>query len=307
MSRLIHSRNGYHRYMQMSRARAFVFVEGKTNDPYFYGKFCESVFHPTGIIYQIVRAQELPGGTGGKQSLDNFFLFLRRRKELISNFKGKTTGTVFFFDKDVDDLLRKQRRSGHVVYTQHYDIENHLFAEGDLGEAGAAASSLDGYSMKTGLGNYENWRRRAAEAWKEWVKLCLFARKKNINCECTYSLSSRINNPLYGPVDPTAHAFHLNILKAGSGLSDQQFSEAFRRVSRLVDELYARGDHDRVFKGKWYSSFLDAEIRSIAGARPINSNGLVNRLISAIALTVDYNRPWAENFKEPLRNLSRRL
>jgi hypothetical protein len=39
----------------------------------------------------------------------------------IDNFKGKNTGVLFFLDKNVDDLLRKQRRSEHVVYTQYIE------------------------------------------------------------------------------------------------------------------------------------------------------------------------------------------
>jgi hypothetical protein len=45
-------------------------------------------------------AQELPTQTGGKKSLITFFEYLRKRKMLVNNFKGKTWGVIFFLDKE---------------------------------------------------------------------------------------------------------------------------------------------------------------------------------------------------------------
>jgi hypothetical protein len=134
MSRLTHSLAGYRRAMQMSRTQIFAFVEGQT-DPYFYDKICEAVCQPSTVSYEIRRAQELPGGTGGKVALLALYDYLRRMSSLLDNFKGKTTGVLIFLDKDVDDLLRIQRRSEHIVYTKYYDLENHLFIHGNLTEA----------------------------------------------------------------------------------------------------------------------------------------------------------------------------
>jgi hypothetical protein len=161
--------------------------------------------------------------------------------------------------------------------------------------------------VAAGLGNPEQWRRRVAERWKEWVKLCLFSKKRSIGSECNYGVTSRINNPLHGPLDVVAHNNRVTMLEGRSGLSHVQFRRAFRRISRFVDELYARGEYDRVFKGKWYSAFLEEEIRNIAGARPINSNGLAGRLLTALTLTLNFDEPWAEHFKEPVRRLIDRL
>ena len=289
--------------MQMSRVRAFVFVEGKSNDSYFYGKICETVFPPANVTYEIVKAQELPGNTGGKQTLIEFFLYLRQKKCLIDSFKGKLTGSIFFLDKDVDDFLRKRRRSAHVVYTRFYDIEGHIFSEGDLGEATAAAASLDGQVARTMIGDYGVWRHQAASKWKEWVKLCLFARKHSINSESSYSRVSQVNTPLHGPLNTISYAQYLALLETRSGLSTAEFSRAYATLSSGVDKRYLSRTFDLVFKGKWYAAFLEAHIRSAAGVRPINSNGLASRLDSAVALTLDFGGHWAEHFKAPLRAL----
>lgn len=287
----------------MSSNQIFVFVEGKINDPYFYGEICRAVVSQSGIRYTICQAKEIPGGTGGKPSLIAFFLYLKRNYALLDNFKGKKTAIIFFLDKDVDDLLRKQRHSEHVVYTQYYDVENHIFVEGDLAKAAAASASMDYQEIITGIGDYKKWRYQVAEKWKEWVKLCLFARKKDIGCECSYRYPSQINNPLYGLLDSTAYAKYLNILENRSGLSSEKFKRAFKRVSKQVDDLYVAGESDRIFKGKWYAGFLEAKIKTIAGNTPFNSKTLANRLTTAITVTLDFDAPWAKHFKEPLKKL----
>jgi hypothetical protein len=289
--------------MQMSRHQLFVFVEGKVTDPYFYGKVCNSVCQPTGVSYVIRRSQELGAGQGGKQILVSFFDYLRRKSALKDVFKGKSTVTLFFMDKDVDDLLRTQRHSEHVVYTEYYDVENYIFVEGDLIEAVAAAASLDYQEVLACLGDGDRWRHEMAEQWKEWVTLCLFVAKRKVNCECNYRVVSPINRPLHGPVDRTAYSDLLLQVQARLGLADKQFKKAFRRVARLVDDTYAHGEHGRVFKGKWYALLLAATIRDRMGSHPMDSAGLEGRLPSNAALTLDFDAPWAEHFKEPLRRV----
>ncbi len=304
MNRLRHSPSGYLRTMQISRTQVFAFVEGKKNDPFFYGKVCASVCQSVSVSYEICKAQELPGGAGGKQALIGFFEDLKQKSALTDSFKGKNTIAIFFLDKDVDDFLGKQLHSEHIVYTEYYDVENYLFIEGDIGEAAAASASMDTQLVLAGFGDYEDWHRRVAECWKAWVKLCMFAVQRNIRCECNYGVTSRINSPLHGPVDSAAYTQRLTTLENESGLSSEQFEKVFEEVSRLVDDLYARGEHDRIFKGKWYTTFLEIEIKAIAGNRPINSKGgLANRLPNAIALTLDFGNPWADYFKQPLRRL----
>jgi len=284
-----------------------VFVEGKVTDPYFYGKICDSVCQPVGISYEICRSQELSKGHGGKQVLISFFEYLRRKSALFDTFKGKSTGIVFFLDKDVDDFLRTRRRSEHVVYTLYYDVENHIFIEGDLVEAAAASASMDHQEVLACIGDYHRWRRQVAERWKEWVTLCLFVAKKKISCECNYRVTSRINKPLHGNVDQNAYRDRLHRIQNKLGRTSRQFKRAFRRVSRLVDNVYADGEYDRIFKGRWYAILLAVTIRDGAASRSIDSTGLETRLRSNAVLTLDFEEPWAEYFKEPVRNLIHQL
>jgi hypothetical protein len=307
VSRQTHSFMAFLRLMQMSRHQVFVFMEGKKADPYFYGKVSDSVCRPAGVLYRIVRSQELTGGQGGKQNLISFFEYLRRKSSLISVFKGKSTGILFFLDKDVDDFLGTQRRSKHVVYSGYYDVENHIFAEGDLIEAVAASASLDHQEVLACFSDGDIWRREVAERWKQWVVLCLFVAKKKVNCECNYGVTSRVNSPFHGPVDQAAYSDYLQRVQLKMGLTDRQFKRAVRRVVRLVDDIYAEGEYDRVFKGKWYALLLAATIRDKIGGHSIDSAGLEGRLASNAASTLDFDASWAEHFKEPLRNVIHQL
>ncbi len=303
MRRLTHSFKAYLRYMQMSRHQVFAFVEGKVNDPYFYGKICDSVCHPSGVSYEICRAQELSVDSGGKQVLISFFKYLRQKSTLFSIFKEKSTGVLFFLDKDVDDFLRTKKRSNHVVYTHYYDIENHIFYHVDLIEQIAVSASLDCQEVKSYFPDITNLKRNLAVKWKKWVKLCLFVTKKKINCEFNYGVPSRINNPLHGPVDQTEYNRRLDSIKETLGITSTQFHNSFKRISDYVDEIYDQGEHDRIFKGKWYAQIIASMIKDRVGKSIIHSVSLETRLISNATMSLDFEKSWADHFKEPVKNL----
>jgi len=108
MNRLRHSYEGYLRSMQISSTELFIFVEGKQSDPYFYARICETV-PGLGSRYEVCQAEQLPGDTGGKQSLLSFYDFLRKQKMLVSSLGGQRTASMFFMDKDLDDLQHRKK------------------------------------------------------------------------------------------------------------------------------------------------------------------------------------------------------
>jgi hypothetical protein len=294
--------------MQMSRANIFIFVEGKT-DRYFFHKICETVLAPRGIEYEICLAQELPQLTGGKKSLLDFFKYLDKTAALLDDFKGSKTAAIFYLDKDVDDILKKIISSDHVVYTEHYCIENYFFIYGDLVEATAVAADLDLPDVHRRL-NMSNdaWRHRAAESWKDWIKLCVFTRSRNIGHECNYSVAtSRINTGTYTSTDPTAYSLRLADLEHRSGLTPIGFKRVFGRISREIDNLYSSGRFDSVFKGKWYALFLADDAKTIAGGGAFSSQNLPDKLITSLKLTLDFHGTWATYFKRPLEDIIKRL
>ena len=260
------------RLMQMSSCELFVLIEGK-EDRYFYDRICNSFFGPLSKEYQITTADELPCTERGKKALLEFFSYLSSHSALITEFKGKRTAVIFYLDKDIDDLTGTCIVSKHVVYTQYYELENYIFKYSDLTEGAAAAYSLTKSSLGKGLKSSEEWRRKAAECWKEWTKLCIFNQVYNLNCPYAYGLPSKVNNGPYAPLNSHAHQSCLEELERKSGLTRRGFKRVFNRISRNVDKLYRDGNFDVIFKGKWYTVFFASDVKRIANITAIKQIG----------------------------------
>ena len=126
----------------MSSAVLYVFVE-RSNDRNVYSQLADKECQD-GTPYRVVTAEELSSGAGaGKQTLLQYFDYLKKCSSLIDNLGSKKTVSVFLLDKDLDDLKGTRRRSVHVVYTETYDIEAYYFIYGDLCRSASTASGLD--------------------------------------------------------------------------------------------------------------------------------------------------------------------
>jgi len=290
----------------MSRKDIFAFVEG-WSDRYFYDRVCEVGCAGIGLAPEVRTASELPGGTGGKQALVEFFLYLRRAKLLLHNFLGKKLAIVFFVDKDIDDILKIQKRSHHFIYTEHYHLENYFYLNTNICETAAVVSALDLHSVEGVIGNQQAWMQRAATEWKEWVKLCTVARLLRVAGIYNFSVTSRVHAGPYQPLNTGQLAAFIGQLQVASGLSPLQFKRRIDRVSALIDRIYATGQHDRVFKGSWYGGFLSLDLKSAAGGRAYNANGIEERVKTAALAKLDFTQPWAEYFTNSVSSLAHAL
>lgn len=307
MKRLTYSPSAYLRRMQISRAPLFVFIEGY-RDRYVYDQIVQPECQESGIQFKVVTAEEIGISGGGKDALLGFFDYLAARSSLICDFKGRITAGIFFLDKDVDDILGVMRKSDHIVYTQTYEIENCFFIHGVLGRVAAASASVELRLIDSVIGDSTAWRGCAATNWKRWVTLCLVAKSCNIKSMRSYGLSrSPINDGVRGPLKIIEYRRRLSDLKTRSALPVDDFKRLFRRLSRRVDRIYSRGQHDLIFPGKWYACFLVEDIKRVAGRRRVNRNQLETRLLSDLPLTLDCSHPWTEHFRGPLRNLIAKL
>lgn len=306
MNRLRHSYAGHLRSMQLSSTQLFVFVEGKQSDPYFYARICESIpqFH---VSYEICMARQLPEATGGKQALVNFFSFLRQKKMLVSSLGDRKTACIFLLDKDVDDLQRRQRHSQYVVYTEHYDIENYIFMHGDLLTGAASAASVDPARLRDELSDAPRWCLRVARLWREWISLCLRLMEDVVPCEANYRVVSRVQARPCGPTDARRHAALIRDVARRCGLTVKIFRQRLATTSRKVDRYFARNQHHRIFKGKWFAVVLADDIDRIMAGLPYNSNGLAGRLTSSVSATLDFTEPWAEHFRTSIRDVAEML
>jgi hypothetical protein len=96
-------------------------------------------------------------------------------------------------------------------------------------------------------------------------------------------------------------------LQNRSGIERAQLVGHLERVAKQVDQWIARDEFDRVFKGKWYPTLFEAEIRSVARGKQIHEAGIASRLVEVLLMTLDFDRSWADDFKGPLRTLVAKL
>lgn len=291
--------------MQLSRTQTFLFVEGRDLDPDIYGRICGPVCRDLGKTYEIVVADRIVGDGGGKGILTHFFEHLRDNGSLVDRSQADAKLAMFYLDKDVDDILHALRASDHVVYTVHYCIENHLFAEGDFVSSLATAGSIDVGVIGPRVPNPLLWRSTSALCWREWVALCILARKLSLSYPASYTLSSPINIPADSATDAARLAACVARMEAGSGLAPADFQRKLAAAYRLVDVIYRRANHDLVFKGKWYWLFA---LRELELAYPIfNRNGAQDRLFGSLIATINFDGPWVQHFRAPLRDALARL
>src|ERR1039457_2075498 len=293
MKRLRHSAKGLVRSMQMSRAAVNVFIEGEQVDGYFYSKIVYSE-SPAPFAYRVIRSNQLPTPGSGKKHLLIYFRLLRRQKQLVIDFKGKRSVVLFFLDKDIDDLSRTMVRSPHVIYTQYYEVENYLYMHGDLIEVSAAAFSADIAEVMRHFGSVSDWTLRAADRWKDWVKLCLAASDCRARGVCNYHSASQVHSA--GVLDPTLFSAKLAEIELASGLSHADFVSKFRRLQAKVNRYYASGDQDRLFKGKWYSIVLSDELAKAGLVTGAASKSMPSKLVSGLMQSLDFSEDWTSYF-----------
>lgn len=305
MTRLTHSTAGFLRSLQISSTEIFAFVEGSV-DLFFYTEVCSSVCG-LAVPFEVVTARSLHGNEGGKQRLLKLYDYLRKRQRLSSSFKSKPLEIIFFLDKDIDDLRRSKRRSRHVVYTEGYDVENHIFTAADLAKAAATAASIGLPQAALAIGEPQRWRVEAAGRWKEWVKICVTSSLLKIRSGLGYSVNSKVNKPLYGQVDTELRDAALERLQGLCVLSKKNYQNRVDKISKRIDVLYEKGRHDSVFKGKWYAAFLAETIVEGYGGSIPNQNNLGSRIVSCALATLDFDESWAECFKQPVVEAVRRV
>lgn len=299
MSRPKHSMAGHLMSLQMSRHNVFAFVEGIDSDPFFYSEVCQLACRDYKVTYRVRPVKELPNAAGGKNALIAFYRYARSKGKLRFTVGKKTTILIFYLDKDVDDLKRRLCRSRHVCYTHFYDVQNHIFRYGDLIKGIAAAASVDPVELRELPIFRGDWREGVVRRWKQWTALCIVAVKHNVpgsNYGIAPSSSNQTQETAQYQQKKDDVAKKLNISQVDIDL----------KVSLEADkvEKYLRaGTFDRVFKGKWYPSLLENDLRIALHGRSCKLNGLSGRISSTLIVTLDFSKPWAEQFISPLRAL----
>lgn len=302
MTKPLHSMAGYLRSLQISRYQLFVFVEGIDADPFFFGEVCRVACQGRAIHYRVRPAKELPQAAGGKLALIAFYRLAKSRGKLRFTLGGKTTVLMFYLDKDVDDLMHRLCRSRHICYTQYYDVQNHIFRHADLIRGIASAASVDPVELEEIPQFDTNWCESAARRWKDWIVLCLIGVRHGVPGP-NYRVLSQVNSPLNGPVDSARYQAMKTQFAGHLGLNPIEIDRKIKLTAERVDKCLSGGTFDYVFKGKWYASILEADLRVAFAGRAVQFDRFANRVPAALAATLNFSEPWAKRFVGPLERL----
>ncbi|MFJ3775025.1 hypothetical protein ACIPX0_25350 [Streptomyces sp. NPDC090075] len=288
--------------MQMSQSQFFVFIEGKNSDGFVHGSNCDRALADIKVSYEMIRSDQIGGTGSGKTRLLSHFKSLSDANLLINNFKGKMTASVFFMDKDLDDFHGTIVKSDHVIYTQFYDVESHIFAEGDIRLAVSATCNLSPQRVRQELPAAGAWQSRIARYWQEWVRLCFVANTLRLEGEANYGRPSPLNPKPYEPPDPElVKAFELRSHKLARRIGPNGCQDwTAGRV--LVDQLYASNRQDEIFKGKWYAEIL---ARFLFDLDPeIDKRALAVTLVKQMAITMKFESAWSRDVQSRVQSLA---
>lgn len=292
MTRLRHSQAGFLRLLQMGSAHVAVLVEGRVDRLFFDQLVSHELAARPALTALIRTAREVMAGAGGKKALLSYYDYLRRRSALVTELGGKKTSILICLDKDLDDLTGTRRRSRHVIYTEHFDVESYLFLHGDLVSATSAATTLDRVTIDSVLAPAVTWTRRVSMRWREWVAICVFEITNKCSSGGNYGVCpSPVHTP-GGDLDGVRFGDRMAALQQESGCPGPEFAARWDRVVRRVDRLFARGKGDIVFKGKWYAWLLVVYVAGAVASRDVDLSKVRDELPKYLIQTLDFDLPW---------------
>lgn len=286
MSRLTYSYGGFLRSMQMSSNKIFIFVEGGL-DRAFMDRISARVCRPQDVGYRIYSSKELPGETGGKRVLVDFFEELSGGYHLACDAFDKKMYSLFLIDKDADDFSQRAIESPHVIYTKTYDLEGHLISCGEINRALSDAGDITIEQSNFLIPDPDALIVEFVKDWKYWIALCLISYANQIKCVCTFDKCSQINQGVFSGVDLDKLECHKNDLAERMGVEREVFDLQFGEVLAEVEDSISSGNPLRYFKGKWFHHLIQLYLESRPKIPDTNFNGIGEKILIAIKGQVD--------------------
>jgi hypothetical protein len=307
MTRLSYSPGGFLRRIHIGRDSLYLIVEGRTHDPVFYDRLCESSNVLRRAGYQVWLSEQISNGAGGKAAM--LGLFDEYREKATLSFPGRTArarrSIAFCLDRDADHLVGGTRRSPHVLYTQLADVEAEIFTHGSDMNALSIAASLDGQSARGLVEQLGDWRADLADLMRSWIELCCLALTLSSRCPGVgFRQHSLVNGPnSYEPVRPVDVQSVYGRLAAESPLTPTEQARRERRLRRRIELIYRRGEGWSLVKGKWIPRYLTIRVRTYFGSAPAELQDLTRHLTKAYLGTIDFSGAWAVRYHAQLESL----
>lgn len=271
----------------------FFFVEGRERDPHFYEGICDQVKEIEGK-YCIYPADTLSAEGGGKQVLISFWQYTKEKDALHGTFEGKSKIVGFFLDKDIDDVRGICETCRHIVYTEYYDVENYLFAHGNLVSAVAASISVPKYQLCDAPFASTQWCDVIAANWKEWIALCLTSERLGLRCGINFSRPSVVQSSFSQGIDTDKlnHCLE-DMKKVCEHHTDKDLLDQYSSSLRFVeDHMRLHGIHS-IFKGKCFFYAIADAVRLYMGSQKYTNKKSLDACIAAsLATSLDFSLDW---------------
>jgi len=266
--------------MQISTAQVFAFVEGGLDRPFVERLL--KLFARDDTRVRVAAIKEMPGGTGGKPALLDHFRRLKRKGHLLATAWGKPFVSLFFIDKDADDVLRRLVHSPHIAYTPAYDLEGSLFACGDLTQAVASTCLLTREQAESLIGDSASFMCDLSRNWSDWITLCLISQFKNQNLGCTFDRISVINTDPFKPPDQALLQQWKASARTSLAISEKDFDRLYFRFRKVIDSSIDSNEPLRYFNGKWLKYILQKRLEMHPRVPDANMNAVAERALSVL-------------------------
>ncbi|WP_437080980.1 hypothetical protein [Streptomyces sp. enrichment culture] len=294
--------------MQISQDSLFVIVEGRDLDARFYDRVCGSSAVIESAGYQVWLAEQLKddstGAVGsGKKAVLAHFDYFKATGKLTVRSSSQKHSIAFMVDRDNEDISGGRKRSSHVIYTDMFDVEAEAFVRGNDGEALAGMFSLDSASASQLAADLNGWVADLANAWREWITLCIMAKAAGAGCDVGFGRESWVNNPKYGPVEAVKLAAAEGKVATSTRRTASEYASISTRIRGRVRSCYGKGNGYRLVKGKWLAPYLVYRVKSHFGSAPVVYKGAEDYVARAYLATCDFREKWADYYRNHLEAL----
>ena len=188
----------------------------------------------------------------------------------------------------------------HIIYTEHYDVQNYIFQHGNLVTGAAAAASIDSRKLQRDLGDASDWCRQKALLWQNWIALCVRLLEDGITGEANYRVLSPIQTRHCGPTDSQKHQDIILSLASRVNIPEAELKQKLIVSTDKVRGYFGKNEHHRIFKGKWFAAILADEVDRIMAGTSYDNKNLAVKLPCAVSATLNFSEPWTDYFRNSL-------
>jgi len=287
------------RRVKMSRKLIFLVVEGRELDANFYGSLIESLPEVGPAGYEVVVIDQISGlrHQSGKNGVLELHDRCRRQGALRQKNKSGSRSIVFFVDRDLDHATGRMRRSPHIIYTCHYNVESEIFIHGDDAVAVARALSLAPAEGRQYAKHLGNWPRELSNTWSDWLELCVIDAGLRTGTGASPARHSAINDEPYGAVSLAKQRNALAAIRARASAGSRregQLRSRYRNIAR-------QHGSETLLNGKHFPQYFEFRAKEYFRGQPVATSGCGAKVVHCYLAAIDYTAPWAEPYRRALR------